>query len=438
MPHQAALFRLGDLPDAEETQDVVDAEGVEVFGHLAQAALPPGIAVFCHFIPVVGGEAPVLAVFREGVRRCAGLRVHVEELRVAPGVHAGRTDADRKVALEDDALGAGVCANLFQLFVEVELLEAGESDLLRMGVPVGLRLFRGIDGPLAPFREVGRAELVAQGAENGVGEEPVPVVLDEGLVFRAFHDLAACRAFVYAFEQAGLLGVDADIVDLRQGVELRLEFLVGGRLAHAGGGKVEELRMQGKGAVGIVGVRVHPVPGHRGIVDREQLEDALARAGRPVGHLLEVVELSDAEVLFAAQREDGDGGAGAPVSGPVEGRVGMGPQEAGARGRVDPAVVELRLAPAGLPAVGRPLLADDHVVPDYLVAVFLQQGLGAGVDLHAPEAAFAPGHRVFLSSGDEGEALSPLGPVFNRKLRFHDVICLNRDKYTKFLPIFER
>ena len=73
MPHQAALFRLGDLPDAEEAQDVVDAESVEVLGHGAQAGLPPGIAVLGHRIPVVGREAPVLAVFREGVRRCAGL-----------------------------------------------------------------------------------------------------------------------------------------------------------------------------------------------------------------------------------------------------------------------------------------------------------------------------------------------------------------------------
>ena len=120
------------------------------------------------------------------------------------------------------------------------------------------------------------------------------------------------------------------VIDFRQGVELGLKLLVGGRLPDAGGREVEELRMQGEGGIGVVGIRIHPVPGHRGIVDREQLEHPLAGLSRPVSHLLEVVELADAEVLLAAQGEDGDGGAGTPVTGPVEGRVGMGPQEGGA------------------------------------------------------------------------------------------------------------
>ena len=318
------------------------------------------------------------------------------------------------------------------------LLETGESDLVGVLRAVGFRFLRGIDRPLSPLLEVRGAELVPQGAEYGIGEEPILIGLDKGFVFFAFQDLTACRAFVYAFEQAGLGFIDADVIYFGQGVEFCLEFLVSRSLAYAGGRQVEELRVQGEGTVGIIGIRIHPVPGHRRIVDREQLEHALSGARRPVGHLFQVVEFADAEVLFAAQREDGDGGAGAPVSGPVEGCIGMGPQEVGSRRRVDPTVAELRFPPAGLPAVGRPLLAGDQTVPDQFIAILLQQGLGARVDLRAPESAFVPFHRILLSSGDEGKALAPLGPVFDRKLRFHDVICLNRDKYTKFLPIFER
>ncbi len=44
----------GNLPDAEEAEDVVYAVGVEVFGHFAEAGFPPGETVFSHLLPVVG------------------------------------------------------------------------------------------------------------------------------------------------------------------------------------------------------------------------------------------------------------------------------------------------------------------------------------------------------------------------------------------------
>ncbi len=45
------------LPDAEEAQDVVDAVGVEVLGHVRQAAPPPQVAVFRHLLPGGGRDA---------------------------------------------------------------------------------------------------------------------------------------------------------------------------------------------------------------------------------------------------------------------------------------------------------------------------------------------------------------------------------------------
>ena len=45
------------LPNAEEAEDVVDAVGIEVFCHFVETFHPPGITVFFHDIPVIGGEA---------------------------------------------------------------------------------------------------------------------------------------------------------------------------------------------------------------------------------------------------------------------------------------------------------------------------------------------------------------------------------------------
>ena len=75
-----AAFR--DLPDAEEAEDMVDAQGVEIFFEPYDALFPPLEAVFFHRCPVVGGETPVLTLRREAVRRSAGFHVEVEEMRM--------------------------------------------------------------------------------------------------------------------------------------------------------------------------------------------------------------------------------------------------------------------------------------------------------------------------------------------------------------------
>ena len=100
---QAVNGMYGNLPDAEEAEDMVDAESVEIFGHLRHAGLPPRIAVLRHVLPVIGREAPVLPRCGKGVGRRSGLPVEMEEVRILPHVGARRTDADRNIAFEDDA-----------------------------------------------------------------------------------------------------------------------------------------------------------------------------------------------------------------------------------------------------------------------------------------------------------------------------------------------
>lgn len=134
----------GDLPDTEEAEDVVDAVGIEIPRHLAQAGPPPGVVVPRHAFPVVGRESPVLAGGREGIGRGSGLRIHVEEARELPGVGARAADADRQVALEDDPAGVGVTHGLRELEVQVVLDVAVEGNVAAPLPAVGLH-FRAVE-----------------------------------------------------------------------------------------------------------------------------------------------------------------------------------------------------------------------------------------------------------------------------------------------------
>jgi hypothetical protein len=70
---QTKNSKLSYLPDAEETKHMIDAEGVEILGHLEQTLTPPQETILAHLVPVVRGEAPVLAIGGESIGRCASL-----------------------------------------------------------------------------------------------------------------------------------------------------------------------------------------------------------------------------------------------------------------------------------------------------------------------------------------------------------------------------
>src|SRR5436190_21392599 len=64
-------------PDPEESQDVINAKGVEVAAHLFETLLPPGEAVILHSRPVISGKPPILSLFRKRIGRRASLHVEV-------------------------------------------------------------------------------------------------------------------------------------------------------------------------------------------------------------------------------------------------------------------------------------------------------------------------------------------------------------------------
>ena len=129
LSHETRLLGHRDLPDTEEAKDMVDAVGVEVFGHLAETTYPPAATVGKHRIPVVGGEAPVLAVGGEGIRRCTSLSVQVEVLRLYPSLDTIAADADGNVAFQDDLVLTGIGMGGTHLLIEVELDVIPESHL---------------------------------------------------------------------------------------------------------------------------------------------------------------------------------------------------------------------------------------------------------------------------------------------------------------------
>ena len=103
VPQEARALRAWHLPDAEEAEDMVDAEGVEVAGLTLEALAPPAeVAFLLHTLPVVRGEAPVLPVGSEVIGRGACGLLGVEEMRCHPDVYAVGRYADGEVTLEED------------------------------------------------------------------------------------------------------------------------------------------------------------------------------------------------------------------------------------------------------------------------------------------------------------------------------------------------
>ena len=93
----------GKLPDAEKTENVVHAHGAEVALEVRHPPAPPLVPVLAHDVPVVRGEAPVLAVRVERVGGGARARAHAEQLGMHPRVHRGFVHADGQVALQHHA-----------------------------------------------------------------------------------------------------------------------------------------------------------------------------------------------------------------------------------------------------------------------------------------------------------------------------------------------
>src|SRR5688500_7756165 len=113
---------------------MVDADGVEVVQHRAEATDPPVELRAAVDGPVVVRVAPELPVAAERIGRAAGddpgvaVLVEVEQVRVGPDVGGVEGDEDRDVADEADAFATRVVVEGGPLAVEEELDELVEAD----------------------------------------------------------------------------------------------------------------------------------------------------------------------------------------------------------------------------------------------------------------------------------------------------------------------
>ena len=298
------------FPNAEEAQHVVDAVGVEILRHLAEALFPPQAAVGYHLFPVVGGESPVLTVGGERIGWCASLAVEVEIAWLYPCLHTVAADADWNVAFEDYAFLACIFVRTSHLLVEDKLHEVPERHFLVFACAavchrLTLAFIEGV--VIGPVAECGSAVKVAVVAECRIRHEPVFIVVEECLKRLGAHHL--CAVLLKELTQiASLGGIHSLIVDLRERVEFVLECGVIARtlfvlklwkLAN-----IDEHWVQRIDADALVGIGVQPCVGDGCIIDREHLKRTLTGGNHPVDHLFEVAEVAHTKTAFAAEREN--------------------------------------------------------------------------------------------------------------------------------------
>ena len=161
--------------------------------------------------------------------------------------------------------------------------------------------------------EVGGAEGVAQVAVLSIRHKPRTVLADEGAVVGVLLNLVVL--LVVDLMQVGYLSVvDPFIINLHQRVQILLQVSI--VLAALGILQLRQrlevgiLRVEGKDADAGVGIGVGPGVSRSGVVDRQHLQHALACLCNEVDHLAEVAEVTHAEAVLRAQREDRDEGAG--------------------------------------------------------------------------------------------------------------------------------
>ena len=78
---------------------------------------------------MIGGEAPVLTIRREIVRRCARRSIEMEKLRMSGRLDTLAIDTNRYIALDEHPMLARIISCRLQLEVEVILKEVDERSV---------------------------------------------------------------------------------------------------------------------------------------------------------------------------------------------------------------------------------------------------------------------------------------------------------------------
>ena len=275
LSHQSGLFGNRNLPDAEEAQHMINTIGIKELRHLTEAANPPLAAVLQHLIPIVGGEAPVLTIGREGIGWSSCLSIQIEVFGFYPSLNAVTRDTNGDIALQDNLVLTGIFMSGTHLTVEIILHEAPETGdfLISLGQRVG------------PVVEHGSTIEVTIVTELCIRYQPLLVLSVEILIVSS--SAQRCPFLVKQQVQVIELGLEhALVVYLRQGIQLLtqgLKLLTLGivlQLWHLP--EIDILWVQGIDADTVIRITILPGFSHIRIVNRQYLNDALVGLCRPV------------------------------------------------------------------------------------------------------------------------------------------------------------
>ena len=247
-------------PVALQTAEVVDAHGVIELAGGAQAPDPPAVAVRAHAVPVVERVAPELAVGSEVVGRHAGdlrraaLIVELEVLALRPHVRAVKRNIDRHVADDPDALPADVRAQRIPLAEEQILRENAEADIVRekLLIPAQHVLAAAETELLVlPLDPRPHTEVTLRGGIERIAAQPAFVFTVERLYVPA---LALPAALAGAAQEAGSSGIERAVIRSRRVAAegYGIDFLAREKAVIDKLLKVDEIRVPGKGRVGLV------------------------------------------------------------------------------------------------------------------------------------------------------------------------------------------
>ena len=302
------------LPYPEETENMVNTIGIEIFSHLAESVFPPFKPVASHLLPIVGREAPVLTEHGEVIRRSTGLAIHVEKSRRLPGVCAETADSDWNVTFQHNTLAMSIIPGLSELAVQMILQEINIFETLLMRLRKIIHFLVGIIGIFSPESIVGILIHLAQYAPCGIRTQPIFVFKNEFLVIGTL----ACGLSLLCEEFAQILllaVVHLLVVHILESIELcgKRMIIIAPLFAlqRPYFPEIEEHRMECKSGIRLVRIRIDPGAGHRCVVHRQKLKDLLARFRTPVHHLLDAGKISDAEIAIRADGEYRDGRSGA-------------------------------------------------------------------------------------------------------------------------------
>ena len=188
-------------PVGFESAEMVDPYAVYHLELALDPADPPCVACFLMLSPVIQGIAPQLSGLREIIGRDAGhfgrisFGIQTEQFLLAPDITAVDCHEDRDVADDHDLFFVGVFLESVPLFLEQELREHIEADLIFQLLPVSSLRGCGADTDvLIPVEPAAALEGVLDCTEERIVIQPVCLIAAE--LFELLRDLPVSGCFL--------------------------------------------------------------------------------------------------------------------------------------------------------------------------------------------------------------------------------------------------